>query len=633
MVGASKPIIVDLSDFSGGMNTADPDVSLPKNQCQRILNLMVTKIGAIRVKGFLGLKSTAVYGSAIKGLHVYEKLDGTEILLGVGNAKCSVVDPDDGSLSDIFASASGQSEAWFSNALDKCFVCDGKAAWKVESATAAYGLGIAPPAGVAAAAAAGGSLPDGVYKIYAGYARRISGVDVLYSTGQVIADVTLGSGNNTIAVTSFANSSDAQVGNKVIWMTDADGAVYYLYHSTGNNTTTSFNITDATGKNAALLYTVQAASNYTAPAFTYLHYFDRRIWGVVGNRLYYSLKGSVYDLERFDTANNFIDYPFTIISVFDLNGNLYINTTGGMIIQPNGDVTAKYILTDSRYYFKFPRTIDFYMGQALGVTNDGLRFFDGEKFSDFDYSKDIKPEIDSLYSGASATFWPCGKIYRRSFRTEYHLSFRDLNYGDALNSRHFVLNLSSLVYVNANEYQTPWEEWAVGCSHIATTKGNTIYYAQTLAASGTVFKEQVKTADQYIYLPDGSFVTSETNKYAYLKTRQDLQSLSTAVRWKVMRFYAQIMGLCRFKVSIGDNYSATYESTLASVQPSALEFDVGEWDANMWAIENAAQYKKALPWTIKGKGLTVEFWQTANDPAFKLLRVEADGEITRSRFS
>ena len=73
---------------------------------------------------------------------------------------------------------------------DKFFAVNGAKACVIEG-TSGYPIGIAPPEGVLAAAAAGGSLPTGVYKIYAGYARKVAGSNVQFSVGQVIADVTL----------------------------------------------------------------------------------------------------------------------------------------------------------------------------------------------------------------------------------------------------------------------------------------------------------------------------------------------------------------------------------------------------------------------------------------------------------
>ena len=148
-------------------------------------------------------------------------------------------------------------------------------------------MGIVAPSGASAVAHAGGSLALGDYKVYVSYCRTVGGVNRLYSVGESLGTVTLAGGNQTIRIT-LANSADTQVNNKVVWMTDADGSVVYFYHETGDNTTTTIDVTSDTNKNSALLYSTVALNNDVPPNIEWIFAHNNRLIGSIDNVVYYN---------------------------------------------------------------------------------------------------------------------------------------------------------------------------------------------------------------------------------------------------------------------------------------------------------------------------------------------------------
>ncbi len=629
MMPIKKPVMQDFSNISGGINTAAPAIAVGKNQIVGGLNAILKEQGFRRSPGYVGLKSTAEFAAYLRGLHVYERVAGTEILLGISGGKIYSVNVTTGAVTEL-ANPTGTGEAWFATAFDKCFIANGTKLYKLEG-TSGYQVGITAPTGATVEAVAGGTLPDGAYNVYVSYARKMSGVNVLYSIGQSLGDVTLGTGSNTIRVTC-ADSADAQVNNKVVWVREVGGSIWYYYGESGDNTTEIINISSNAAKNSGLLYSVEAAPNALPGAMQGVCFFDNRLFGFVNNVYYWSDKGlSSYDLEIWRTASSGT-LPYNILSMFSLGNNLYFNTAGGILCLPDGDVNARYLVKDQRWHYRFPRTLDYWGGSVIGVTNNGIRTFDGEKFSTFDLGKDIKPEIDKLYSGYSSNFPPCGKVVSRSTRTEYHLSFRDTNISSTICNRHLVLNLSSMAIYDENKYKVPWEEWEGGCSYIVSLKDNTLYYGQSLSDGGQIFKESTTSAaDQYVYSKAGTFLTALTNKRIMVQSRDYMANVSAVVVWKTALLVAQLASSARLQLYIRDRLDA-YTVKNIGVDPSA-EFDSAVFDSSYFATENPV--KKSVPLKHRIAG-SVVFWifdQTADDPNLNVVVLALDGLLRKTRLT
>jgi hypothetical protein len=406
---------------------------------------------------------------------------------------------------------------------NKVWLANGSRFIKLEPpGTTAYLVGMSPPPTAEnwlASYDTGGSLPDGIYKIKIGWYRKVDGIIKLYSRATDCADVTLGSGNNKIIVQNGSSLTigDNQVNGAVIWMTDANGAVFYS-HKTYDFTqpfsgSMVITISDATEKNASLVYDVEAVNNWVPANFTWVEFFNFRMWGVdptTKHRLWYSLYASnVYDLERYP-AQNFIDYPFEIISVFALGAHLYINTKAGLIRQPYGDPSVPYEWADKKYFFQWKLSVAFWHGSLIGLTNDGVRIWDGQAFSP-DLSRDIKDVIAGAYSSL-AFHEPCGCVVRRNNRAEYHLSFMDQATATNVNNVRYVLNLDSLQIAGVETAITAWEKWDVGAEFMAvnSTGGLECVQVDSTSKKSAIYKES-GSQDKYIYDKTGTWLTALTD--------------------------------------------------------------------------------------------------------------------------
>ncbi len=345
--------------FGGGLNTVDDPLAIQDGQLHAGSKNFISRSRSVKWRpAARGIKSTAVSSSALcKGAFEYLQTDGTSRKMAVYGGTLYEVNTSDGTLTSRYV-LGGSGVAW-GVAVRDVFICaNGTEVCKVENDTA-YQLGITPPSGASAAAVAGGTLSDGDYQVYAGYGRDVGGTIVLYSVGQNLGTVTLGSGNNTVRVSSFAQSSDAQVTDRVIWMTNADGGVAYRYYTADNNATTTHDVTSDSARNTSITYEAFAASSIRPGAFQVIHYHKNKILGVIDNLVYYSKNGStVYDFERFPQLN-VNAYPYRINAIFSIGEELFFSCgdANKIIWQPFGDMAQEFYVSDDQFGFKYPKTI------------------------------------------------------------------------------------------------------------------------------------------------------------------------------------------------------------------------------------------------------------------------------------
>lgn len=645
MITGRKPVSVDFSDMSGGVNSVDPGLSLRKNQVLDALNaVLVGSNGFVRAPGFRGLSSTISSDTYyLRGLHLHESTAGVQTLIAsFADGQIYAVNTTTGALTSL-VTPTGTGEAWYANAYGKTFVANGTGVSKIESSTVGYRVGIAAPASVAAAKAAGGSLTAGVYKVYAVYGRSVGGTNVLYSAGQYIGEVTLETTNLTVAITNFADSSDTQVNVKTIWMTDAGGSVIYYYGATTNYTDTTVNITSSSNKNSALIYNVECANNQLPGAFTNLIYHAGRLWGVIENYLYFSMRaGNQYDLERWPSANYNV-MPYQIVGMFVLGEHLYLSTTGGIIRQPYGDPSAAYEMCDTRWYYKYPRTVDTWGGQAVGLTNNGVRIFDGERFNVIDLSRQVKTQIDEAYSSATTALRPAGKVIKRgSLRTEYQLSYIDNSVLSTMNNRTLVLDLDGVSIVDEKNYRTPWEIWQNGFAYISQDADGVVYKGQALNdgtnGKGHVYKESTTyTDDKDIISTAGAMLASATAKKVYVKTRWHMPDINGNCVWQWMNMLYQINTDMTVTITIPEQ-AWNYEDRTAAkegITGTAPLVDVAQADVAvlLTAGEYVISKRITLGKNMKGKAIYLEFEQTADDINFKVLACMVNGIMRRTRYT
>lgn len=647
MSGNRKEFSINLGNMSGGVNTVDPPVSLAQNCVSQAINALFLKQGFLKAPGFKGLKSgSAIFGASCTGLGNYQQYDGTEKTLAVSGAhlygvtNAGVETQIDGGL------LSGTGEVWGTSFLNKWWMVNGTKVLKVESDYTTHQVGITPPSGVTAVAATVGAatLPAGLYQIYVSYCRKVSGVNRLYSKGQLVASVTVTGPNNAITFT-FADSADAQVNNKVVWMTDAGGSALHFFWETGDNTTTSFSITDVTTyRNTSLIYDFVAAGNSLPPALQWLIAADNRLVGAIDNVIYYSKKGTtvsgapVYDIECWPSENIY-QLPFKTTMGFTLGRDLFINTPGGIFVIPSCDFSGKFYHIESNLYFIEPRTIQVRNSVAWGLTNDGFRFFDGENWS-IDLSRNIKPDIDRIYAGITAGFKPCGIIYRRSgIRTEYQLSYRDLSVSASINNRTLVLDLDAVVVENAKNFNAPWDIWETGFNYAFSNSSNKIYKAQSKTTESTIYSETAcGDGDVDIFNKSGAFLTALTKKQTVVKSRHVLLSSDAIVEMTPMWVLAKINSPMIVSIFIEDSATSYYSQqvTIEQINPIILDeaiLDDVPDSTMVFATENPYPHKIKMPQSISGKVFSVQITSNENDSSFQVLDILIKGMIETGRIT
>ncbi|HUT00623.1 MAG TPA: hypothetical protein VMY59_09930 [Candidatus Thermoplasmatota archaeon] len=634
MANTRKPVIADFSNVGGGLNNSDDMLLIKSSQVQQCLDAKLFKDGVFRAPGTEA--GDAVLSTNGRGIHIYRKLDGTEIVLVLSNGRLYNSPSNLDSLTELY-NIGGTGFGSFANYLDKCFVCNGTGVVKVEG-TNCFQVGIDPPSGVVAVASSGGTLPDGTYTVYACYSRYVSGQSVLYSVGENVGSVVLGSGNNTIAVSSFANSSDAQVGNKAIFLTEPVSGVTYLYHNTGNNTTTSFNITSDANKNALQIYQTVAAENTVPDPFEYIIAFNSSIYGSSGNVLYQSIKSTTNtnDLERFAKS---LVLPFDIKGMFGLGEHLYINTTGGIILLKYGDINSEWDLLTKEYFYEINTVGEISERRIIGLTHTGIRFFNGEQFFGHDISRDIKTEIAKIYNTTTA-FKPFGVIVRSSDRLEYHLGYNDRTVTEATNNVRLVLNLDEVQLLPNYDVVAPWEMWSIGFNFACTDLTQNLYMLQDHATTPILYKHiTTKTTDIGVYGNDGALISTETPKTLRVTYRAYIVDAMTMARWYLVAMIAKAISAIKITMRIREGGNP--DTNVVSITPGSEEklwapapnpSDEMVWDEDNWGTESFVMKTARTKDNMKGFIMYIEIEQTENDIDFHILKLESHGKWERHRY-
>jgi hypothetical protein len=621
-----KTVIADFRDVGGGLNTSDDMLQIRKNQVQQSLDAELYKDGVFRRPG--SEAGDAVLATNGRGMHVYDKIDGTELILFMSAGKLYSTPTNLDSKTELF-DLTGTGKASFANYLDKCWVCNGTENVKVEGTTA-YQIGISPPSGVGAAASAGGTIPDGTYAVYACYARNVGGVPVLFSVGESVGNVVLGGGDNTILITSFANSSDGQVGNKVIFLTEPAGSTVF-YHETNNNTTTTFNITSQANRDTTTVYSEVAEENTRTSAFEHIIAFDGSIYGSVANVLYRSIKSTtnVYDLERFVSS---LVLPFDINGMFQLGEHLYLNTTGGIIVLPYGDINTQWDKLTDDYFFDINTVAEIPSRGVVGVTHQNVRIFNGEKFLSHDISEDVKNEIENIYT-TTTSFSPFGFVVRGERRLEYHLSYNDSSLGATSNNVHLVLNVDKIQLLPNSEVIAPWEMWSNGFNYAATDKSQVAYFLQDHTTPILYKLNKNNTYDNGIYLNDGSLGTSSTAVVLTVTYRAHMENSFTYVRWFLLRMIAKVVTSVNVYLYIRESITGANEAK--EIAPgggssvwSPSDDDELVWDEGYWGTDELTMASAKTKDNMKGYIMYLKMVQSANDPNFHVLQLEAQGAST-----
>ncbi len=659
-----KQVTLDFSDFTGGINLIDDPLRVKDNQCvDGTINALLTKTGPKRRMGCYGLSVGACSAAALRGMDVYRQFDGTESLLAVFGGTVYSVNVATGALTSLYA-IGGTGKATIATFRSKAWICNGADTIKIENTTG-YKVGIVPPTGATAVAASGGSLPDGVYSVIIGYYRKVSGVITLYSVGQAAISVTLGTGNNKISI-SVPDSTDAQVGGAVVWISaPSDGGVYYQYGTVDGSGAYSLTVQDTTNKSLSLIYTVEASSNNRPTAFTHLCFHDNRLWGVDPTdkgKVRYSMKASTdYDLERFPGENT-INYPFEVLGIFSLGEHLFINTKDGIIKQPYGDPTVRYEWVDKRLHFWDMRTVAQWGNSVVGLTNDGIWLFDGNSFVT-QLSQNVKPTIDKIYTMSTAEHWPIGIIFKRDNRTEYHLSFLDSDTSSKQNNRRLVLDLDSVQVYAGNNVTALWEVWDNGFEGACISAASVFYAAQNWYDSTNykplIYREIVGSnprgtgEEYYIYDDQGRYVenlasdelATTTIDWAtviarrapnfILVTKKKMLGLNWRLKLSKFRAIANLGGqAATIEIFGGGEEAGEAQGEIGATGSSIARFDFAAFDVDTFApaSTSALVYKQNLSAAIKEYSFYIKITHSVDNPYFKIMSMQLETMAESSRF-
>lgn len=627
-----KQNVIGFGDVSGGININDPAVSIGNNQAVSLINLMAKKNGFIRCPGVENLTTAGDIDGYLRGLIHHTDSSETDHLFAVWGGKLYEINKSTGAKSSALYNMTGTGEAYHGSWGGTLFLTNGTKVVKVEVSTA-YQVGIAPPTTGSAAAATGGSLPDGVYKVFVCYGRKVSGTNVLYSVAYDLGSVTLGTGNNSVAITSFGNSADAQVNNKIVFMTDAGGSLYYLYHETGNNTTTSITISDTSQRNTAIDYETYAQDCVVPGSFEYMIIHNKTIFGNIGSTVYRSLKAvTVYDLEKFPSTY-FKKYPYSVKGFFSIGENLYVNTVNGIYMQPGGDFSVEYIQKTHKVYFKWIRTVKNWNGAVIGLTNHGIKIFDGDRFIDANLSRDIWPDIVKMFTvDGSLNFIPCALIVQRSDRTEYTISFRDTTLGTGNNNSTYSINLDRLFIQDAVNFVAPWENRTHGFNYADIDSSGVLYMGQSHLTYSQIYKENSShTYEKGIYNQAGTYLTNASNKRAYSKSKAIIESLFSVVWPEEIRALLLINTIATITLTIYEDISKLSSGNISA--NTGAKWDSAVWDVDEWPSEKPYPVRMYVKQGTNGYGMFVEFEQTANDPNLTVERLDLQysSEMGRKR--
>jgi hypothetical protein len=624
-----KNTFIDFSDMSGGQNNAFPRHAIAENQVAITLNAIHEAIGTSRAPGYAGLSSSALFEKPIRGHFTYVLDNGTEYLICVSDSKIYSVDPSAGTKTQL-GTLTGDGECYAVNAAGKLWIVNGTDFVKVESDLSVYRVQILVPAGTSATGSGtGGTLAAGVYGVYVAYARKDANGRYLYSLPYSLGNITLSGSTSKISFVVPA-SSDAQVSHRVVFMTNAGGAVPYFYGE-ATNASGDFDITSNASRNSSILMSTVSSANHILPITPDgIATFDDRIyvWDVNDRTVYWSLKTDVnpFDMERY-LAENFHTLSYAINAVFPIGENLAFNHLGnGVSIARSGDMSSVIKVAQKAFWYLDCKTPDgksnivYHKGLAFGLTNDGFRFFDGEQFSE-DVSFHIKPDVNSIYSGIGS-FLPCAIVNRRSGkRTEYRFSYRNLSYGSGSNNDQRVFNLD--FYFDPNNSKKTWECWENGFCGMAVVSN--IWCGAQSVESGQVVKES-GVSDINCYDRTGHFQTTRFVKQWYQFTRTVIDALQTITVWGAPYAFSTNASAINGNAILFDSNYRKFPFTIAGTSPTSGVLPAAGAGGLELPFVMMPQYPVGscdpLPFDCRGNSITLELEQTADDERFFLYKLQ-----------
>jgi hypothetical protein len=271
----------------------------------------------------------------------------------------------------------------------------------------------------------------------------------------------------------------------------------------------------------------------------------------------------------------------------------------------------------------------------LGLTGKKVGFFDGRRILEHDLGRDVRAWINSIIAGSGGTNnYPCGSIYRRDTRIEYHLCYRDTTIGTATNNRRLVLNLDSLQILPENRVNAAWERWSNGANYMVTLNNGDWYCAQTHESKSVVYKKHdTRNIDVNIY--KGDTLTASSDYGWSLKTGTFIPSIRGITRWITLWLLAKMSKEAYGRVLIEKWPSVNRVETFnpASADQNVPRYGVARYGVDRYAPESPVRRKGKLSRVLKGNAVYIEFYQTTEDRSFEFISSELYGVLTESRFT
>lgn len=637
---SDKEYRLDFSDMSGGLNSSDPPHALEKNQVQKTLNLIHEKNGVSRAPGYIGYDPTLTIGRTGKniGFIKYIKEDGTVLLITISSSlgRIYYVNLETG-IRTFIAYTSSYVDKYYNyvNAVGKLFFCNGVNFFVLNSELQCSNVQIPAITSPNFYIRSGGNCPAGTYSIYVCNAYEDTEGKWLYSYPTFVATETVV--DNTEFRVQIQRPYQTRNNRVVVFMTDTDGSVPYSVYERSYDPddpmtleTIDFDLTyiDTTKTMAAL-----AADNQELPIVPdNIFYFDNRIfvWKSGTKTVYWSLASDVnaLDLERF-VPENFRTLPFVVSSMFSIGTDLYFNHVGiGVTVAYNGDMSSVIKHVQKQFWFMPCRSgegskyVSYIKGIVFGLTNDGFRFFDGRSFSN-DISFNIKPNVDKIYLNADVI--PTSCVYRRpGKRTEYRLSFSNIDYNPVQNNDQLIFNIDNYF----SEYpKLTWENWEGGFDSQLIIDNKWYGSQYNVENNLNIVVKEHGSEDIRFCGRNNAYIADSVQKKAYLMTRTVIEELDSISFWGPVYGLAVASGELNGNIIVFDRSNKKFPFTLYNsatsdaILPSSAS---GLGLALPFVMAPTTPKSTVVPmgWDCRGNSIAIEISQIQNDTEFFIYKIE-----------
>ena len=193
-----------------------------------------------------------------------------------------------------------------------------------------------------------------------------------------------------------------------------------------------------------------------------------------------------------------------------------------------------------------------------------------------------------------------------------------------------TVSTTRMIDLLAERYGLTVQETPVGFNHIVNFSEGVWYASQSHNAKSIIYKKRVlNRIDRSIYSND-TFV--ENNAYGWnLKTGTYIPNIKGRLRCNALHTYSIRSETLFVKIKI--EKLASYSNIRSIGSEEASRFGVARFGVNIFTPEGASYDKQKLPATLKGKAVSVEYYQTNADDVFELLDSVLNMSIVEGRYT